>query len=93
VHKYYKSKKDDSHNRIVKMFKAYGFSVLDLSSVGGGCPDILVGKYGNDYLFEIKKPGGKLRPEQEKFLLSWRGNVHRIESFDEALTILKLVDP
>ena len=49
-------KKDNNHNEIVGYFEDKGCSVLDLSSVGNGCPDILVSINGVLTLVEIKNP-------------------------------------
>ncbi len=53
---------DSNHTPIVQSLKSLGYSVQDLSQVGGGCPDILVGvlmKHGSVFIpinlvFEIK---------------------------------------
>lgn len=37
------SRRDSNHQEIVAELSRRGFKVLDLSRVGGGCPDILVG--------------------------------------------------
>jgi len=65
---------DRNHSDIVAALRAAGCSVLDLSGVGKGCPDLLVGRNGVDYLLEVKAPGGKTREAQRKFSASWRGH-------------------
>lgn len=72
------AKKDANHNEIVKHLKAEGWAVLDLSRLGGGCPDILVSRRGFQVLVEIKdgsKPpsGRQLTDAQAKFWKDWPG--------------------
>jgi len=38
-----------------------GCSVVDLSGIGGGCPDLLVGLNGKSVLVEIKVPSRKVQ--------------------------------
>ena len=69
---------DRNHTQIMNTFRQCGCSVLDLSAVGKGCPDLLVGFNGNDYQIEVKdgtKPpsGRKLRDSQELHKLKWKG--------------------
>ena len=40
------ARKDDNHNEIVRAFIGVGAVVIDLSGVGDGVPDILVGFRG-----------------------------------------------
>ena len=85
---------DLNHRAIVSGLRAAGCSVLDLSSVGGGCPDILVGARGRDHLLEIKHlTNGKLTPGAKKSAVGqkewhdrWRGHpVRVVYSLHEAL--------
>ena len=63
---------DDNHAEIREALRKVGCSVLDLSRVGGGCPDLLVWRWGTFYLMEVKdgtKPPSarKLTPAQVRF--------------------------
>lgn len=88
----YKARKDTVHAEIVTALRAVGASVQDLSAVGGGVPDILVGYRGINYLMEIKTPkhgtkaGTKAR--QQEWHESWRGSVYYVRSIDEAYRII-----
>ena len=86
--RYTRTHKDDNHSSIVGNLRKMGYSVLELAAVGGGCPDILVGHHGRNYLFEIKGAKGKLLPDQERFTQAWRGQVNVVRSVEEALLIL-----
>lgn len=87
---------DDNQVEIVKTFRSIGFSVLILSDVGNGCPDIMVGFRGVNYLVEIKdgkKSPSKQRltPHEEEFHQSWRGQVVIIRSIDEVLSFVSTI--
>ncbi len=82
-------KRDANQTEIVGKLRQLGASVLDLSSVGLGCPDLCVGFRGHDFWIELKAPGGRLLPGQVQWAALWRGSkVHVVRSFDEALTAL-----
>ena len=52
-----------------------GATVQHLHTVGAGCPDILVGYQGRNYLIEIKTEDGTLTDAQVAFIDEWRGQV------------------
>ena len=73
-------KKDDNHNDIAKAFEQCGCSVQDLSMVGDGCPDMIIGFMGHTIPIEVKngelpKSKTKLTTDQEKWHSKWRGTV------------------
>lgn len=86
--------KDRNHRLIVNALRASGASVVDLSAVGGGVPDLLVGRNGATVLLELKdgtaKPSQqRLRPSQVQFFEKWRGGpAHVVKSVDEALRVV-----
>jgi len=60
-----KAKRVDANQKeIVKALRDRGASVLHLHQVGGGCPDILVGYAGYNFLIEIKD--GTKPPSKQK---------------------------
>lgn len=63
-------------------------SVLDLSRVGQGCPDILVGIRGHNIMLEIKTDRGKLTADQVYFHREWGGQVAVIRTLADALAII-----
>lgn len=74
---------DANQTSIVNAFRKAGASVQILSDVGKGCPDILVGIAGKNYLFEIKDgskslSGQALTPAEKEFHKNWRGHVQII---------------
>lgn len=76
---------DNNHRQIVTALRDAGRSVLDLSGVGKGCPDILVGFHGVNVLLEIKSAKGDLTEPQEKFFASWRGQRAVVRTIAEAI--------
>lgn len=63
--------------------------VFDLSAVGQGCPDIMVGVRGVNLLMEIKTPTGKLTDDQIIFHRTWPGQVAVVRSLADALAIIE----
>lgn len=63
--------------------------ILDLSAVGQGCPDIMIGVRGKNLLMEIKTDTGKLTTDQQIFHLSWPGQVHVVRCLQEALQVIE----
>ncbi|GAG20217.1 unnamed protein product, partial [marine sediment metagenome] len=59
--------------------------VEHLHMIGRGCPDILVGRGGYNYLLEIKSEKGALTPAEAEWHGLWRGQVAIVRTIDEAL--------
>jgi len=91
---YYKKRVDENQKLIFHTFIALGASVLDLSRVGQGCPDCLVGYKGKTVLVEIKSSNkANFTEPQIKFMQTWRGGaVSRIDSVDAAIRLIKMLD-
>ena len=47
-------KVDSNQTRVVKALRELGATVQHLHAVGKGCPDLLVGYKGSNYLLEVK---------------------------------------
>lgn len=89
----YAAKIDRNQPEIVGALRAVGASVEPLHRVGKGCPDLLVGFRGVNYLLEVKD--GELAPSDRKLTKSqkewhpaWRGKVVVVKSVDEALEVI-----
>ena len=80
---------DSNQDDIVQALRASGCTVTVLSAVGGGVPDLLVGRDNKNYLFECKLPGAKLTPHQVVFHREWRGQKVIVYSIEEALNVLR----
>jgi len=86
-------KVDNNQLDIVKAFRSLGATVLNLSAVGKGCPDLLIGYKGISVLVEVKSKTGKFTEPQLKFMEQWQGGaVNRIDSVDGAIRLIKLLD-
>jgi len=85
---------DKNHEEVVNALRTIGASVQSLTATGKGCPDLLVGYRGINYLMEVKDgnkvpSAQKLTIDQEHWHNLWRGSVHIVKSVDEALKILQ----
>jgi len=90
----YAKRVDLNHTEIVNKFRELGASVFDLSAVGRGCPDIMVGYNGQTVLVEIKSGEKKKYTEaQLKFMADWKGSaVTRINDLEGAIRLIKILD-
>jgi len=90
----YAKRVDLNHTEIVNKFRELGASVFDLSAVGRGCPDIMVGYNGQTVLVEIKSGEKKKFTEaQLKFMSEWKGSsVTRINDIEGAERLIKILD-
>ena len=87
------AKIDANQTEIRKALRQVGASVQSLASTGKGCPDLLVGFRGVNWLLEIKdgqkvKSARKLTDDQVVWHESWRGRVYIVESVDQAISLL-----
>jgi hypothetical protein len=85
---------DRNQPEIVGALRAYGASVQPLHSVGDGCPDLLVGYKGRNFLLEIKdglkSPSRRvLTPDQVAWHECWCGQIAVIHNITEALALLE----
>lgn len=85
---------DANQASIVAAFRAHGASVQHLHAVGKGCPDILVGYRGVNYLVEIKdgdKPPSqrRLTNDEETWHSAWRGQVGIVYDISGVIQIIK----
>ena len=88
------AKTDSNQTEIVDALRQAGASVQSLAATGKGCPDLLVGYQGINYLMEVKDgnkvpSAQKLTIDQEHWHSIWRGSVYIVKSTNEALQILK----
>ena len=79
---------DANHAEIVATLRGVGASVQDLAAVGKGCPDLLVGYRGQNYVLEVKTARGKATPAQVAWHADWRGIVHIVRSAYDALKVI-----
>lgn len=84
---------DANQPEIVEALRAVGASVQHIHEIGQGCPDILIGFRGINFVVEIKdgnRPPSrrKLTPDEQRWHDEWRGQKAIIKSVDEALELI-----
>jgi hypothetical protein len=85
---------DENQPAIVKALRQVGASVVSLSNIGDGCPDLLVGFRKRNYLMEVKdssrKPSERrLTYDESQFHGRWVGQICVVETVEEALSWLE----
>ena len=84
---------DANQTEIVSALRKVGATVQPLHAVGLGCPDLLVGYRGINYLIEVKdgdKPPSKrkLTEDQIEWHKNWRGQKAIAENTNQALQVI-----
>lgn len=87
-------KVDRNQEEIVAALRAIGCSVHSTASIGGGFPDLTVGRHGRTYLLEIKDgeqipSKQKLTTDEKKFFDEWRGHAVVVKSVGEAIEAVR----
>lgn len=85
----YAARSDRNQPEIVKALREIGASVQHLHAVGRGCPDLMVGWRGQNYLLEVKDseqpPSRRLLTKDESAWHStWAGHVATVETVEQA---------
>ncbi len=83
---------DANQDEIVKALRDVGASVLVLSQVGQGCPDLACGFRGFTYFLEVKTEKGKLNPAEQEFFDTWQGRAAVVRSADDALRVIGAIE-
>lgn len=89
------AKIDANQIEVVSALRQIGASVQSLATTGKGCPDLLVGYRGINYLLEVKDgnkpPSARLLTEDQlRWHQNWQGSVHIVNSTNQALKILNV---
>ena len=87
---------DGNQTDIVSALEAVGASVQSLAAVGAGCPDLLVGFRGVNFVIEVKDPTQpackrRLNSHQKPWHTNWQGKAHLVETVEQALLIVGAV--
>jgi hypothetical protein len=90
------SRVDFNQREIVAALRGAGATVQLLHAVGEGCPDLLIGYKGANFLLECKdgaKPPSaqKLTPQQEIWHRDWRGRSMVVNSPEAALAAIGVI--
>ena len=85
------AKIDVNQPALVEQIRDLGYTVQHLHTLGKGCPDIMVGGKGMNYLFEIKNPeyDGKLTADEQEWHDMWKGQVDIAETLEDILEVVK----
>ena len=88
-----KTHRDANQSELEEDMALIRATTVDLSSIGSGAGDILVGYGGRNWFFELKDSSQplskrKLRPNQVEFHRAWRGQIDRVEESWEAMAIM-----
>lgn len=85
-------RRDNTHAEVRGGWRAIAGvdNVHDTGDVGNGFPDLVVGWLGHTFLFEVKSPGGKLRPNQALKKAAWKGGIWlRVDGFHDSIAKVK----
>ena len=79
---------DANQSLIVADLRKAGATVQTLHEVGRGCPDLLVGFRGVNFIIEVKSEIGMLNYAQWEWHHGWWGQVDVARTSEEALKII-----
>ena len=87
------AKVDRNQSEIVHALRAVGATVQTLHTVGAGCPDLLVGFRGSNFLIEVKDwkaaaSDRQLNDVQKEWHEGWKGSVAKVETAEAALAVI-----
>jgi hypothetical protein len=83
---------DANQADIVDALHRVGCSTQSLTTIGSGCPDLLVARAGQMWLLELKADS-ELAKSQIDWINAWNAKVHVVRSVDEALAAVDLAKP
>ena len=82
--------RDANQSERVREYEQLGCIVIDLGSIGMGCPDLLIGCAGVTDLAEVKMPDEDLLPSQQTFNARWRGSrAWLVRTLDDVIAHVK----
>ena len=81
---------DGVQAEILDALHRVGCTTQSLSSIGGGCPDLLVARAGKMWLMELKSDAGELEPSQRQWSDHWNAPVYLVRTVAQALTTVGL---
>ena len=90
---YNRHRRDTAQAPMVRELRQRGYSVLDISQVGGNAPDLVVSKNGFTFMIEVKTGKSKARQGQQDFAQEWRGLIIIASKAEEVVEIVKTFAP
>lgn len=90
MHSHFTSKRrlDSNHHEIADLFAELGCSVLNISPLGGGASDLVIGLDMVNVLVEIKRGHAPLSDAEKKFFAEWKGWIAVVRSPEEARSLV-----
>lgn len=85
-----RAKTDTNQTEIVLALRSVGASVQCLHIIGKGCPDLLVGYRGQNFLLEVKRGKAKLTGDEPAWHEDWQGQVAIVYNVADALSVLSV---
>lgn len=90
-------KVDVNQSEIVASLRFAAATVTLLHAVGSGCPDLLVGYRGRNYLLEVKNPDVRGRkheftPHEQEWMATWKGEYAVVYSAEDALRLIGAIE-
>lgn len=80
---------DAVQKEIVEACQKIGASIISLTPIGAGCPDLLVGFRGKNFLFECKTTKKSVLTQDQTVLhKTFKGKIFVVYSIIEAINIL-----
>jgi hypothetical protein len=80
---------DANQADVIAALNRAGCSTQSLTSIGNGCPDLLVARAGQMWVLELKGDS-ELAQSQIAWINAWNAKVHVVRSIDEALAAVGL---
>lgn len=85
-----RGKIDRNQPEIVRALRKLGASVQSLADIGQGCPDLLVGFRGQNFVMEVKDglavpSKQRLTTDEQEWHQGWRGTAIVVTSVTDAL--------
>ena len=85
---------DSNHKEVVAAFRKFGCSVLQLHTVGAGCPDLCIGLNKKSILVEVKdgnkvKSARALTKDEQKFHDEWKGSLFVVENLGDVINLVQ----
>lgn len=84
---------DQSQKDIIAALEQMGATVEVIRSLKAGCPDLLVGYWGINFLVECKTPKtGRLSDAQKEWATRWRGDPPKVlKTVDDTIAFVREV--
>lgn len=83
---------DGNQAAIAAALRRIGATVQDIHEIGKGCPDLLVGYHGRNWLIECKMPGEQLTSDESRWHYLWCGRVDIVCSPLQAVRLLTEIE-